>query len=154
MTPCYSRGSEAARANNAGRPRDISVRNRGMRRLRTSITHHEHTLQRGAGPIFSQRGRLWQIFLCLPILFVAAEVARRGGCRPISQLERAALATAIGSEISLLQSGSSQQPKQVVIFRPQVFSPALSPALAALRLPCPRTELLPSSSGRSKAAQW
>ena len=62
-----------------------------------------------------------------------------GGCRPISQLEGAALATAIGSEISLLQSGSSQQPQQVVIFRPQAFSPALSPALAALRLPCPGT---------------
>ena len=62
-----------------------------------------------------------------------------GGCRPISQLEGAALATAIGSDISLLQSGSSQQPQQVVIFRPQAFSPALSPALAALRLPCPGT---------------
>ncbi len=111
-----------------------------MRRLRTSNKHQEHALRRGAGPVYSQRGRLWQIFLCSPILFIAAGWRGEGGCRPISQLEGAALATAIGSEISLLQSGSSsQQPQQVVIFRPQVFSQALSPALAALRLPCQGT---------------
>jgi hypothetical protein len=56
-----------------------------------------------------------------------------GGCRPISELEGAALATAIGSDISLFQSGSEEQPHQAVIFRPQVVSTALEQRLEALR---------------------
>ena len=57
----------------------------------------------------------------------------KGGCRPISELEGAALATAIGSDISLFQSGSEEQPHQAVIFRPQVVSTALEQRLEALR---------------------
>ena len=56
-----------------------------------------------------------------------------GGCRPISLLEGTALATAIGCDISLLQSGSEQQPQQAVIFRPHVVSMALGQRLEALR---------------------
>ena len=52
---------------------------------------------------------------------------------PISELEGAALATAIGSDISLFQSGSEEQPHQAVIFRPQVVSTALEQRLEALR---------------------
>jgi hypothetical protein len=48
-----------------------------------------------------------------------------GGCQPISELEGAALATAIGSNIALFQSGSEEQPHQAVIFRPQLVSTAL-----------------------------
>ena len=61
-------------------------------------------------------------------------MARRRGCRPISQLEGTAVATAIGTEISLLQSVSGHQPQQVVVFRPRVVSAVLTPALEALRL--------------------
>jgi hypothetical protein len=56
-----------------------------------------------------------------------------GGSRPISRLEGTALASAIGRELSLLQSGVGQQPQQTVLFRPQVVSATLTPALVELR---------------------
>ena len=51
----------------------------------------------------------------------------------MSQLEGEALATAIGNEISLLQSVSGRQPQQAVVFQPQAISETLAPARAELQ---------------------
>ncbi len=56
------------------------------------------------------------------------------GSRPISRLEGTILASAIGRDFSLLQSGAGQQPQQRVLFRPQVVSATLTPALVELGL--------------------